>query len=310
MISKIICTQDLPGEREWINSRYPGYKNLETEFSGHWPSEIPDSTVESVIWEIPPDSTINLSNLNNTKELSLFRPCNTFVDPRWCDTEYLLTDVKFLSNRPRSKYAQIITFARAGTRFLEQILYNHLEYTELSEHKFLGTTDINQEVHNLCAEHSPDVFLIYRPDWWEWATSNFIAIRNRYFDTSTNKMWSPHSISDINWESTQIFTVSNQELDQLPEAVKSNWNSFCHLRTQFPNLNFYVIDFFSLIQQSKYVNLDTKIKYNKTKLISNYQTLKYRFDLEHLDNLKKFEYNAVSHLKRMNCLSLESLLNI
>ena len=50
--NKIIFTQDVPGEREWIQSQFPGYSNLETVSSGKWSSEFPLDNDQKNLYEI------------------------------------------------------------------------------------------------------------------------------------------------------------------------------------------------------------------------------------------------------------------
>jgi len=45
----ILCTQDQPGERDWISQLFPTYKNVETKSSGQW--QLPADS--NTIWETP-----------------------------------------------------------------------------------------------------------------------------------------------------------------------------------------------------------------------------------------------------------------
>ena len=72
MMNNIIFTQDAPGERAWLATQFPDYENLETEFGGKWPAEH-FSRDRNTIWEIPPDSLLDVTTVNCTKYKSLYQ---------------------------------------------------------------------------------------------------------------------------------------------------------------------------------------------------------------------------------------------
>jgi hypothetical protein len=308
-MDQIICTQDVPGERAWLESCFPNYKNLQTEFSGMWPNNKLILNNTNCLWEIPPDSDIKLDQILSDKILSLYKVNDKFIDPRWCQTEKLITNLNFDSeSNCNQKLAQVITFSRAGTVFLEKLLYTHLGYKELTPHLTLGAGFEEQcDVLQLITDRRPDVFLVYRNNWWEWATSVFISRRTGWI-REDGKYVCPHGYHTIDWSQIEPFSVTADELSDLHNWVFASWNAFCDLRSKCRDLNFYLLEFSDLIQIKK-EKLDSKIVYNKKDLIENYSTLKELFVQQYLPLFHHYQTNAVQHLKTMKCnMSIDSLI--
>jgi hypothetical protein len=302
MKNKIICTQDVPGERAWVEGLYPEYQNLQTEFSGLWPSATPvDTADQNLLWEIPPDSSLNLDNIDGEKTLSLYQFNNNFVDPRWCLTDSLITTQHF-GHSSKSTLAQIITFTRCGTVFLEKLLYQHYDYTELSPHCMVGEVSSNQKIENLVGAHKPDIFIVYRNNWWEWITSRVIAQHLEWFEeSSVRPLWIHAEHEDkFQWNNIEPIKITDQIFTEQIDAIFANWNAICHLRTKFRDLNFHIVEFSNLIQAKK-DNLDRPIKYKKRNLISNFDDAKLIFEQSYLPNIIKYQTNALQHLTTMKC---------
>lgn len=292
----IVFTQDVPGEREWLQSQFPGYKNLETEFSGKWPDTWFDQK-EDTIWEIPPDSNLDVSHITCKKYKSLYQHDTNFISSRWVDSSLVLpNNIKF-SGQPRAPKAQVLHFARCGTVFLESILYTVCGYDkdrgwnpvdENADHTFLGNDD--SELYRLIEKSNPDIFLCYRKDWWAWATSMLISKNFDFY----------HYNDDVNWGMMAPFEVSNNDLDMLTQEVRANWQSLCHFRTCFPHLNFYIFEFSDLIKH-KHLTDHQRINYNKKSLISNYNDIQHLFESEYLPKFQQWEQNCLAHLTSMKC---------
>jgi hypothetical protein len=301
-VDKIIFTQDLPGERNWIESQFPGFVNLQSEFSGLWPTAVPSESVNNTLWEIPPDSNIDCNELPCEKILSVYQYNDKFVDARWCKADTLMLNLDF-SSSPKSDLAQVITFTRSGTVFLEKLLYGHLNYTELSPHYHFNSTEKDLEVIDLIDRYKPDIFVTYRQDWWAWFTSYIIALRNEFTDPVTNKIKWPHRDCEIDWENALPFDVPESEMTKVEQQIITNWNAICHLRTRFRSLNFYLSEF-SEITKINLDRLDKPLTYDKRKLIRNYNDLEQKFKQTYLPKFRQYEENAIAHLKAMGCVEL------
>ena len=302
-MDQVICTQVLPGERDWIQSKFPNHVNYQSEYSGLLPSDTFSPSADSnFIWELPVDSTVNLDNQSYPKSLSLYQPSAGYVDQRWCQTQHLLTDCEF-GNGPRKKLAQVVSFGRTATVFLESLLYEHLGYQELSPHAFIGMPHSNAEVIDLCNKHCPDIFLIYRKNHWDRLTSLWLAQVNGMVN-SEGKMAYLHGKIIDRWNTLNPTTISEDQVHDSLVSYAGQWNACCNLRAQFPDLNFFVIEFFDLIKIKK-ENLDSKLSYNKQELISNYYQTKSMFDSLYQAKFDTYQANSLNHLTSMNCRFLD-----
>jgi hypothetical protein len=192
----------------------------------------------------------------------------------------------------------VLTFARSGTVFLESILYNVCGYDKdrmwkksdpTQDHAGLGGED-SVLIYELVKKSQPDIFLCYRNDWWSWATSTLIAKTFDYF----------HYNDNVLWEKLQPFEILKQDLDDLVAEARANWQGLCHFRTQFPHLNFYIIEFSELIKNTNLTS-HQGMKYNKKNLITNYDQAQMLFDTTYLPKFNQWQYNCLSHLQTMKC---------
>jgi hypothetical protein len=292
----VIFTQDVPGEREWIQTQFPDYENLESEFSGKWTKPW-FSQDQKTIWEIPPDSDLDVSQIPCTKYKSFYQQDTEFISSRWVESnQVLLNNINFFSS-PRAAKAQVLHFARCGTVFLESILYKVCKYDKdrgwnkldpTSDHAFLGGE--NKDLYAIVNQSKPDIFLCYRNNWWAWATSVLISKKFDYY----------HYNDNINWKELTPFSVTNQDLEILSQEARANWQSLCHFRTCFPNLNFYIFEFSDLIKHSNLTD-HRQINYDKKALISNYSEMQSLFEKTYLPSFQVWEKNCIAHLTSMNC---------
>jgi hypothetical protein len=304
-MDKIICTQDVEGERPWLESQFPKHCNLQTEFSALWPDQRLAPGNNNFLWEIPPDSKIDLDSIEFEKNFSLYQFNPEYVDHRWCQTEQLVSNLEFGVGE-KSDLAQVITFGRCGTVYLEKLLYEHLGYQKLDEHTAMSLPRENPVVH-MIENSRADVFMLYRKDWWEWAVSHFIARSQHTVNEHGQPRW-PHSADNIDWTQVSPIEIDPAQLQNLHDYVLSNWNGYCHLRSKFRDLNFYVLEFSELIQVQR-KNLDTKLSYKKSNLIKNYSEIKNMFEQQYLSRFVRYQTNALAHLQSMKCrMSIDSLL--
>lgn len=301
MKNNIVFTQDAPGEREWIAQFFPGAVNFESEFSGKWPPN-PFGHDFNAVWEIPPDSALDVSVVPATKYKSLFQIDAKFISPRWCDADKLLIkDLDFVST-VRSDKAQVLHFARSGTVFLESILFTKCKYTKdrgwnpddpHCDHWQLGGND--QLLYATVQQHKPDIFFCYRKNWWEWFVSLQIGIQFDYY----------HYYDKVPWDELNAFEITADHMDQQAIRIHAAWNAMCHFRTLHPNLNFYIFEFSDLIQNQNLTD-HKKISYNKQSLIKNYNEAKELFESKYRAKFERWEQNAISHLQAMNCKILKN----
>jgi hypothetical protein len=303
--NNIIFTQDLPGERDWLATQFPEFNNLETEFSGLWPNNLFKEN-QNTIWEIPPDSLLDVSTANCDTYKSLYQLDTNFVSPRWCDANKLLINQLEFSGRPRAEKAQVLHFGRCGTVFLESILFNKCGYTKdyhwrssdpRFDHAFMGSSS-DSELYNIVEKSQPDIFLCYRSDWWGWVTSVLISKKFDYY----------HYNDNVDWNNLPTFQVTITDIELLADAVRANWQSLCHFRTQFPHLNFYIFEFSDLIKNN-HLTEHKAITYNKKNLIQNYEEMHTLFNCTYLPKFHKWQENCLKHLQTMKCSALTNFDN-
>ena len=291
-MNKISFTQDVDGERDWINSQFPDYVNFESEFNNRWPANgISDQHINA-IWEIPPDSNLDVSSYKFEKIKSQFVP-DTFVNDNWCFADSMISNLIFESNVARAPHAQVLHFPRAGTCFLESILFGPCGYQKT---KHVGPSSIetgNNETYQLIENLRPDIFINYRNDWWSFANSLIISEQYGYH----------HYNTEPNWSSLAPFTITRSHLDMARHTARSIWNFLCGVRTKFTDLNFYIIEFSELIKHQELTD-HTKLKYNKNLLIENYDEAKKWFYDDYLKIMLTYQTNALRHLAAMNCVTI------
>ena len=297
MTDRIVFSQDVPGEREWLLQQFPGFTSLETEFGGNWPSAYPTESNQSLIWEIPPDSELALEQVQGLTYRSVFTS-DKFLDKRWCHSDHILSKLNFES-QPKSSTAWVLHFPRSGTVFLESILSAHGGYQRVLPHAGPDADDAkNLKIYETLQANRPDVYLNYRKDWWGFTTSMLIAQHTNYYHYNTAP----------DWRDVQPFTASVQELDQVEHMAMSTWNFLCSTRTMFPNLNFYIYEFDDLIQH-RTLTSHRAIDYSKQSLIKNYNELEQVFNAQYLDRFVQYQNRCLRHLNEMACQTLKNFDN-
>lgn len=301
MKSNIVFTQDLPGEREWLKTCFPAHEILETEFSGKWPSE-PFVQSFDAVYEIPPDSSMDVSNIDVPKYKSLYSIDENFVSPRWHQANRLLINGLTFGSSPRATNAQVLHFPRSGTVFLESILYTKCNYSRSiewnpespeSDHFRLGGNVVF--FYEMINKTLPDIFFCYRKNWWDWFVSDAISMQYGYF----------HHYDQVDWYSLPPFEITVDYIDKVMIETAATWNGTCHFRTLYPNLNFYIFEYSDLIQH-QHLTSHTKIKYDKKQLISNYDSIKALFESKYQHQFEQWASNSLSHLQTMNCKVLKN----
>lgn len=312
-MNKIVFTQDVLGEREWLSSIFPRHKNFETEFSGLWPTKLPSDQGVDAIWEIPPDSRSIVVDCPGEKILSLYQLNLNFISRYWTQSDSFINRNIEFKRSSRSPYAQVVTFNRCGTMFLESILFNkaisrytyNKEWVKVNQCPWTGKQShhanilsANPKFYDFVREDKPDIFVIYRDNWWDWFTSMIISIKYKQF-------W--HYDSEINFDDLTPITVNDNDLNEMNSFCSSHWNAICHFRTLFPNLNFYIVNFSTLVEENQKLTSHNKVSYSKKQLIENYDQVKEIFVQNYQDIYSLYEQRSVRHLKNMNCTQVDDL---
>jgi len=282
MTAKIVFTQDIPGEREWLEYRL-GSKSLQTRSSGLWKT-ISNS---NNIFEIPPeDDFSDLDIKNNLTYKSVFSNCLGIHDKNWVYSKNLITDLAF-SNNPNLETFQVFTFGRSATEFTESILYS--KYKKLKPHYTIKNEHQDQKLLELLKIKKPFVVFLYRKNWWDWIISTYVG----------HNTGMPHF--DINWDEL-LFTLTSEIIDEFEDYAKQTWNYWCNIRVANPDLSCYLLETSEIITKYKdFPSEHKKLSYDKEKIISNYSEMKDIFYNQYYNRWKFFEKNARRHLLKMGC---------
>ena len=295
-MTNLICfTQDIPGERNWINHQFPLYQNLETKSSGHW-DKINSSSEQNFILEIPYCDPVDLDFVNRLSAKKIktiyqrdINPQRLFYDQNWTNTEELLINdnIKFNSEDLQKQVDtyMMLTFSRCGTTFTESILRE--KYQRFLPHYGLDTHP--WAMAKLCQDKNLLLCLLYRKDWWRWALSYMIGQEHGYH----------HYNSQIDWASLSCISLGQEQLDHLDTIVYGIFNFWCNLRVYCPQHHIKLFVFEDVIQHNQEKTKHTKISYDSTKLISNYEEAKELFESRYLGRWQAMEKNALAHLAKM-----------
>jgi hypothetical protein len=296
MTNKIVFTQDVPGEREWINSHFPGYINLETVHSGKWPPNGIFADDNNLLFEYSrKDPIVDTEFVGATK--SLYTKDIGIIDNTWIYADNLISNLDFSIPKTCNEYYQAVTFRRVGTVFTESLLRQ--QYKRLAAH-YANNKD-NKLVNLLTNHKNTDIALIYRDNWWEWITSCFIG-HNYGFH---------HHDTQIDWASLPAIELSESVLDQHYQLCKTNWNFFCNLRVLFPDRIFYLLEFSDMIEKYSAYTDHKKIIYDKKQLISNFDLMHNIFNLRYKNNFETITKRCCSHLVKMKCITnLDNIIHI
>lgn len=290
MKNKILFTQDILDERSWLESKFPGYGNLETVHAGRWPNTEPNLIKDSsYLLEIPESDKINIhSEFQSDTYVSLFN--KQYPQTKWVYADHLISNEEFpiFSDIGNSQY-QVITFGRVGTVFVESLLDKTL--TKLSDHTAVKDKELNQSIIDLINQFPGTyVVLTYRSDWWAWLTSMLLSRRYGFF----------HYNDTIDWSTVDPITISKDDILRHEQQVFASWNFFFEVRTSCPSHSFYLLEFSNMLAKYQKDTTHQAMPYDKTKLITNYDQAEQMFKQEFLSRWQQWEHRAVKHLKAMS----------
>jgi hypothetical protein len=300
----IVFTQDIPGERDWLKKKFAHCEFFESPGSGKWPGEHPISLAHDSVWEVPPDTTDDVSNWPGQTLKSLFNLDFDTVTNRWADSDNLLIDPDQFNRSNLSNKALVLHLPRSGTVFLQTILSNYCGYKQIvdwvpgkrdlpiNHHvpHLPTTSDLGVVEHNLITQHQPDIFFVYRKDWWDWVISNLVGIKIGYFHYD--------NVPDLS--NIPLLHITKNDIEELVEAVKYSFNNLCYLASKFRNLNFYILEYSELITHQSLTD-HKKINYNKKELFENYDEMMEVFDRDFKDVLCTWSARCLNHLATMEC---------
>jgi hypothetical protein len=300
-MSNIICyTQDVPGEREWINSQFPKFTNLETESSGNWATA---DSLGDLIWEIPYTDSYDVNfikNLNGTLVKTIYR---NDIDTVIHDNDILSADqllinskIKFLNNiNINIKSYSMFTFARCGSIFTESLLKQ--KYPPTGPHYGMVGIDKINAVKSVSLDLTTRVCLNYRSNWWSWLTSHAIRAAN----TELTDRGVLHYNDNVDWNNDVCSTIISSEfIDEYEAHLINTFNFWIQLRIMLPEHQFSLFRFEDIVAVHQSNTNHKQIPYDKVKLIENYLEIKQIFDSKYLPRWQSIENKALNFLKQLN----------
>lgn len=278
MSNIVVYTQDVPGEREWLRSKFPDHYMYETVDSGKW-----ESTHGQGLYEMPfsndaePPVTID-------KAFKSVYTKGSYYDKRWMTDSDLISNLEFTEFKGTGTEFFVITTGRAGTVFIEDILQN--KYSKLRKHVGIRSESLPRD---LIAEYNPMVFLVYRNSWWGWITSTEISLKYDYYHHHNIKL-----------DKLKPFEITAEDLAARHEQMYYTWESWCNFRSQYPELEVCVLEFGDNIAKFKEHTEHAKISYNKRDIITNYDEAEQDFNRLYLEKFNRYEQYGLKHLTAMN----------
>ena len=180
----------------------------------------------------------------------------------------------------------MFTMGRCGTKFSESILQQ--KYKPLEHHYTLDHRAV--ELLQSC---QPDNILLcfqYRSDWWAWCVSGAIARQHGHYHYNTY---------------TDYSTKAPVKLDKNYLTFFENWmitlfNFWCNVRIVHPTKDIKLMEHSSIIPSNQARTEHTKIPYDPSSLIIDYDASKEYFDTMMLPKWKELESRFLKHLSNMN----------
>jgi hypothetical protein len=282
MTNKILFTQDLPGERLWLQKHFPSHLNLETRFSGNWSSAEPVTGDNNFIFEYSFsdfEESTDFFKFCLPKYKSIFsnRSDHLFSGKAWAVSDSFVHDLKFENIRKSNNFI-ILNLARSGTLFLRSLLIKKL--IEFQDHISVKSNTENLKIKDIILDNKLTTFFCYRTNIWEWITSNVLSINFGYHHYDTRDL-------------DKIYILMKLQM--------STWNFWCNLKCAIPDLNCYLLEFEYMISKYSEHTDHTKISYNKKDLIENYQEMHDLYQKKYQSIFEKIVNNGVNHLTAMNC---------
>lgn len=294
MKNKIIFTQDVLGEREWLRSTFPDYNNLETHSSGLWNVDFPDLSTENNLYEMSFRDPTNYNQIENssiTKIKSFYTDDYStvlFDNKNWVYSTSFVSTANYQPWEDKPKF-WVLHLARTGTVFVESLLQKH----RIKHRRHVGAESDSQliSVYQEC-KNNPDInfVFVYRDAMWETFTSTVLAKTNGY-----------HHQTGFDWSSAAPVTITHDHMLDFYSVVVFTFNFWCNLRSMLPSHSFTVINGSEAFVKYRQFTNHGPVVYDKTKLITNYLDAKKQWYLFFDRRLQNIVQNTISHLSKMHC---------
>jgi len=295
MNNKIVFTQDTAGERNWLNSQFCNFTNLETNSSGKWETNFPKNGNNSQLYEIAYSDSHNLKKLlacGLDRVKSFYSNCPELAikdNKYWvCANEFTST-ATYASFEDKPKF-WVMHIARSGTVFVETLLKKfrtaHCHHTGIHPNNEV-LLDYWQHAHS-----HPEValVLVYRPQLWEVLTSTVLAIQYGY-----------HHSDNFNWNLVKPIELTVKHMLHFESVLIRTLNFWCNLRSLLPSHSFLLLDGSKMISNYSHLVEHNKVNYNKQQLISNYIHAQNQWYDQFDSTATEMLNNAIMHLSAMNC---------
>lgn len=294
MQNKIVFTQDVPGERGWLQSQFPGYLNLETSSSGKWPAEFPEPSNQKTLSEIAYSDHHDLAKLLNCdipKIKSYYAgPADLVLNDNkyWVCADQFVSNVSYSDFTDKPKY-WVLHIGRSGTMFIEALLDQYR--TKLQHHQGVGSQPFLLSLFKEAQEHpEAAIVFVYRPELWETFTSTIIAIHYGY-----------HHEDNFDWSTADPISVTVEDMLHFRDMVVSTLCFWCNLRSLLPTHSMLLLNGSDVIRQYKDRVTHSKVNYDKEYLISNYDEAKRQWNELFSKDMAKMLNNTIAHLEKMKC---------
>lgn len=292
--NKIVFTQDVPGERAWLQTQFPEYSNLETASSGKWPTEFPENSNQQHLYEIAYSDHHDLDALLNSKVSKIKSFYHSHPSAVFDDNIHWVCADQFVSKATYQLFADQPKFwalhiARSGTVFIETLLSQYKVKGQI--HAGTGSHAHLMQLYET-AKSNPDtaIVFVYRPELWETLTSTVIAQR-----------YGAHHGNDFDWASADPITITVEDMLQFQTVMISTLNFWCNLRCLLPTHSMLLLNGSEIIHKYRHQVNHRQVGYNKQTLVKNYTDAKNQWDSMFNQRLTKMLDNAVAHLDKMRC---------
>jgi hypothetical protein len=298
-MTKLIFTQDVPGEREWLANQFPGHVNHQTTSSTGWTQEdlacAGNKNIFEISWRDPcHDELYQDNSLQRIKSFFSSDPSLSVDDNcNWALSDIFVSRSQYteFSNRSNNFYL-CLHVGRSGTVFVESLLKQH--YSPLQNHIGISPDrQKNLQIVELIRQYQDNlaVALVYSSDLWRNFISTVLAVRYGYH----------HYDSNFDWSGCASIEISHYDFDNHINTLVYTWSLWCNLRSIFPSLDFYFLDGATMFDRyAKFTN-HAPIKYDKKLLISNYSEAEQEFHYKHKTTWQQKLHRIQKHLTNMKC---------
>jgi hypothetical protein len=295
-MSKIIFTQDIPGEREWLAAVFPGHLNFETESSGKWLADPRADLNELHIYELPWNNPIyDLTTVKNAYK-SFFNNDIDIVandNVNWAYADQFVSTQNFttFTDQP-NRYYLMLHVARSGTVFVESLLQKRYQWQ--SNHIGISsdyTAERGALEKIIQYQNNITVALVYTTDFWRCLTSNVLSMHYGCH----------HYNSSFDWNTADPILITEQDIIHIENILIQTWNFWCNLRNMYPSIDFYFLNGAEMISKYNQYTTHKIINYDKTQLIKNYHEAKELFESKYLEKWNAMARRIQRHLTNMGC---------